>query len=381
MYDRKQIFEDLGSESAFFWGARQTGKTTLLKMKFPNSIYIDLLLNTEFLRFNTTPDLLRQIVEAKQPQEPVIIDEIQRLPDLLNEIHWLITNKGIRFILSGSSPRKIVRGGNNLLGGRALRYELFPLVSSEIENFNLLKALNSGLLPRYYLADNPKKLLEAYIGSYLKDEIMAESKIRNIGAFSRFLESAAFSNSEILNYSNIATDCGISSVTVKEYFQILEDTMIGRFLPAFTKRAKRRIIAAPKFYFFDVGIANILLKRGKIEHKSENFGHAFEHFIYTEIYAHSQYSGLKYDISYWRTATTNIEVDFILGESEIAIEVKSSDSISGRHLKGLSQFSEDYKPKRSIIVSMDDYYRKIDHIEIMPWKFFLEELWSNKLMA
>lgn len=381
MYDRKQIFEDLGSESAFFWGARQTGKTTLLKMKFPNSIYIDLLLNTEFLRFNTTPDLLRQIVEAKQPQEPVIIDEIQRLPDLLNEIHWLITNKGIRFILSGSSPRKIVRGGNNLLGGRALRYELFPLVSSEIENFNLLKALNSGLLPRHYLADNPKKLLEAYIGSYLKDEIMAESKIRNIGAFSRFLESAAFSNSEIINYSNIATDCGISSVTVKEYFQILEDTMIGRFLPAFTKRAKRRIIAAPKFYFFDVGIANILLKRSKIEHKSENFGHAFEHFIYTEIYAHSQYSGLKYDISYWRTATTNIEVDFILGESEIAIEVKSSDSISGRHLKGLSQFSEDYKPKRSIIVSMDDYYRKIDHIEIMPWKFFLEELWSNKLMA
>ena len=381
MYDRKQIFENLGSESAFFWGARQTGKTTLLKMKFPNSIYIDLLLNTEFLRFNTTPDLLRQIVEAKQPQEPVIIDEIQRLPDLLNEIHWLITNKGIRFILSGSSPRKIVRGGNNLLGGRALRYELFPLVSSEIENFNLLKALNSGLLPRHYLADNPKKLLEAYIGSYLKDEIMAESKIRNIGAFSRFLESAAFSNSEILNYSNIATDCGISSVTVKEYFQILEDTMIGRFLPAFTKRAKRRIIAAPKFYFFDVGIANILLKRSKIEHKSENFGHAFEHFIYTEIYAHSQYSGLKYDISYWRTATTNIEVDFILGESEIAIEVKSSDSISGRHLKGLSQFSEDYKPKRSIIVSMDDYYRKIDHIEIMPWKFFLEELWSNKLMA
>ncbi len=381
MYDRKQIFEDLGSESAFFWGARQTGKTTLLKMKFPNSIYIDLLLNTEFLRFNTTPDLLRQIVEAKQPQEPVIIDEIQRLPDLLNEIHWLITNKGIRFILSGSSPRKIVRGGNNLLGGRALRYELFPLVSAEIENFNLLKALNSGLLPRHYLADNPKKLLEAYIGSYLKDEIMAESKIRNIGAFSRFLESAAFSNSEILNYSNIATDCGISSVTVKEYFQILEDTMIGRFLPAFTKRAKRRIIAAPKFYFFDVGIANILLKRSKIEHKSENFGHAFEHFIYTEIYAHSQYSGLKYDISYWRTATTNIEVDFILGESEIAIEVKSSDSISGRHLKGLSQFSEDYKPKRSIIVSMDDYYRKIDHIEIMPWKFFLEELWSNKLMV
>lgn len=381
MYDRKQIFENLGSESAFFWGARQTGKTTLLKMKFPNSIYIDLLLNTEFLRFNTTPYLLRQIVEAKQPQEPVIIDEIQRLPDLLNEIHWLITNKGIRFILSGSSPRKIVRGGNNLLGGRALRYELFPLVSSEIENFNLLKALNSGLLPRHYLADNPKKLLEAYIGSYLKDEIMAESKIRNIGAFSRFLESAAFSNSEILNYSNIATDCGISSVTVKEYFQILEDTMIGRFLPAFTKRAKRRIIAAPKFYFFDVGIANILLKRSKIEYKSENFGHAFEHFIYTEIYAHSQYSGLKYDISYWRTATTNIEVDFILGESEIAIEVKSSDSISGRHLKGLSQFSEDYKPKRSIIVSMDDYYRKIDHIEIMPWKFFLEELWSNKLMA
>ena len=178
---------------------------------------------------------------------------------MLNEVHWLISNHSIRFILSGSSPRKIIRSGENLLGGRALKYELFPFSSSEIPNFDLLRALNHGLLPRHYLSNNPKRNIAAYIGSYLRDEIVAEAKIRNVDVFARFLESAAFSNGEIVNFTNIASDCGVSSPTIKEYFQILEDTLIGRFVPVFQHKPKRRVIKSPKFYFFDVSITNHLL--------------------------------------------------------------------------------------------------------------------------
>ena len=380
MYIRKQIFEGIQQESAFLWGARQTGKSTLLKHLFPDSLYIDLLLNNEFMRFQSNPSLLREIIENTEPQIPVIIDEIQRIPALLNEIHWLITNKKTRFILSGSSPRNILRSGHNLLGGRAIRYELYPLVFPEIPDFELLKALNNGLLPRHYLSVNPKKLLSAYLGSYLKDEIIAEAKIRNIASFSRFLEMAAFSNGEIVNFSNIATDCGVSSPTVKEYFQILEDTLIGRFLQSFQKKAKRRVILSPKFYFFDVGIANYLLKRTGVDYGSEAFGKTFEHFIYQEIYAHSKYSDSNYDISYWRTAS-QIEVDFVLGGGKVAIEVKSTDLAQSRHFKGLIEFAKEFNAKKLILVSNDPYTRQIGNISVMPWKIFLEELWSNKIIS
>lgn len=379
MYIRKQIFEGIGNETAFLWGVRQSGKTTLLKQLFPNSIYIDLLLSNEFFRFKSNPELLRQIIDANKPKEPVIIDEIQRIPELLNEIHWLITNTSTRFILSGSSPRKILRSDVNLLGGRALRYELYPLVFAEITDFDLLKALNSGLIPRHYLSENPKKLLEAYIGSYLKDEIIAEAQIRNVGAFTKFLEGAAFSNGEIVNYANIATDCGVSSITVKAYFQILEDTLMGRFLPAFTKKQKRRVVMAHKFYFFDVGIANHLLKRSGITPKTEVFGHAFEHFIYQEIFAHSKYSDLNYSLCYWRTSS-QLEVDFILGDNEVAIEVKSTDNITNRHLNGLKGFASEFAVRRQIIVSMDPYHRKIGEIEVIPWGKFLQELWAGEII-
>ena len=283
MYQRKQLFIDSEQESLFFWGARQTGKSMLLKTLFPDALWFDLLLSREYERLSKNPDILRETVLANLNISPVIIDEIQRIPTLLNEVHWLISNHGKRFILSGSSPRKILRSEANLLGGRALRYELYPLISIEIPNFDLLRALNHGLLPRHYDATNPNRLISAYIGSYLRDEIAAEARIRNIGTFARFLEIAALTNGEMVNYTNIASDCGISATTVKEYFQILEDTLIGRYLPSFQKRPKRRVISAPKFYLFDVGIANYLLNRGKIKPESELFGKAFEHFIYQEI--------------------------------------------------------------------------------------------------
>jgi predicted AAA+ superfamily ATPase len=379
MYERKQKFKDAAGESLFFWGARQTGKSTLLKAFFPDALWFDLLLTEEYVRLSKNPEYLRKTVLAMPSVSLVVIDEIQRVPQLLNEIQWLIVNRGIRFILSGSSPRKILRGGANLLGGRALRYELYPLVSAEIPDFDLLRALNNGLLPRHYDSNNASKLLAAYIGSYLRDEIVAEARLRNIAVFSRFLEAAAFTNSEIVNYSNIAADIGISVPTVKEYFQILEDTLLGRFLPSFQKKPKRRIIQAPKFYIFDVGVVNSLLNRGKIDTGTEIFGKAFEHFIYQEIYAHSHYSELNYDIAYWHTATHK-EVDFILGDHEVAIEVKSTGEAQQRHISGLKTFAEDYTVKKLILVSNDLYPRVLNNVLVLPWKVFLQQLWNGDII-
>jgi predicted AAA+ superfamily ATPase len=379
MYIRKQIFEKSGRESFFLWGARQTGKSTLLKNMYPDSLWFDLLQTDVFERLYREPAQLREIVMASDLSTPVVIDEIQKIPALLDEIHWLIENNKTQFILSGSSPRKILRSKANLLGGRALRYELYPLVSSEIPDFDLMRALNHGLLPRHYLSDHPERLISAYIGNYLQDEIMAEARIRKVSTFSRFLETAAFSNGEMVNYSKIASECGVSAPTIREYFQILEDTLTGSFLPSFQKRPKRRVIHAPKFYFFDVGIVNYLLRRGEIKPRSEMFGNAFEHFIYQEIRAHRHYSGIEYPVYYWRTAS-QIEIDFVLGDHEIAIEVKSTDNAGKRHIKGLQYFEDEYNVRQSILVSNDPFPRKIGTISILPWKIFLQKLWNGELI-
>ncbi len=379
MIIRKQVFEGAGTESLFLWGARQTGKSTLLQSLFPKAIWFDLLKSDIYTRYQNSPSQFREVILANTANDLVIVDEIQKIPALLDEIHWLIVNHQTRFILSGSSARKILRSGANLLGGRALRYELYPLIQAEIPNFDLLKALNNGLLPRHYLSSNPKKMIAAYIGNYLRDEISTEAKIRNINAFAQFLEAAAFSNGEMVNYTNIATECGVSSATVKEYFQILEDTLIGRFLPSFQKKPKRRVILAPKFYYFDLGIANHLLKRGTIEMGSEAFGNAFEHFIYQELYAHSKYTDLNYAISYWRT-TSQMEVDFILGDHEVAVEVKGSNNVQTRDLKGLNNFSEEYAVKQLIVVSNDPLERLMGNISVMPWKRFLAKLWAGEII-
>lgn len=379
MYIRKQTFGESDHESLFLWGARQTGKSTLLKERYPKTLVFDLLLSDVFERLQRNPSLLREIVMAEPGAEPVIIDEIQRIPALLNEVQWLMVNHGTRFILSGSSPRKILHAGANLLGGRALRYELYPLIYQEIPDFNLVRALNHGLLPRHYVSDRPEKLISAYIGSYLHDEIMAEAKIRKMASFSSFLEAAAFSNGETVNFTNIASDCGVSSPTVRDYFQILEETMIGRFLPSFQKKPKRRVTQAPRFYYFDIGIANYLLKRKSIEPGSEAFGRAFEHFIYLEIWAHSNYSGLHYPISYWRTSS-GMEVDFILGDHQVAVEVKATDQANPRHFKGLTRFAEEYEIDRLILVSNDPFPRKIGDILVMPWQLFLDKLWAEEII-
>ena len=378
MYFRKQELIDSQNESLFLWGARQTGKSTLLKTLFPDALWFDLLLSDVYERLLRNPSMLRETIAAGQ-YTVMIIDEIQRIPELLNEVHWIITHLPVRVIMSGSSPRRIIRSNTNILGGRALRYELYPFTSAEIPNFDLLKALNNGLLPRHYLSSSPKKMISAYVGNYLRDEIAGEAKIRNVANFSRFLESAAFSNGEMVNYANIASDCGVSAVTVKEYFQILEDTLIGRFLPSYQKKPKRRVITAPKFYFFDIGVVNYLLKRGKIDFGSELFGNAFEHFIYNELYAHSSYSGKDYPIYYWRTAS-QIEIDFVLGNHDVAIEVKATSNVQSRHLKGLKSFSEEYAVNQLVLVCNEPLPRISEGVRILPWKVFLEELWSDKII-
>lgn len=385
MYKRIQDLKLSSQETCFLWGPRQTGKSTLLKMLFPQAVRYDLLLSTEYQRLLREPNLIREEclaagLDANSQRDPIIIDEIQKLPALLDEVHWLMENKGLRFILCGSSARKLKRGHGNLLGGRAVRYELHPLVFPEVSDFSLKKALNSGLIPRHYDSANPGRLIQSYVGDYLKEEIVAEALTRNIPAFSRFLEVAALSNGEVLNYTNIARECGISSPTVKDYFQILEDTLIGRHLPAFRKRRKRRLVVSPKFYFFDLSPVIYLSRRGKVALGSELFGRAFEHFIWMEIVAHSSYSELFYPITYWRTSS-GIEVDFVLGDNEIVIEVKSAEIIGKTHLKGMRRFKEEYSTRRSILVSMDSKPRKTeDQIEILPWQIFLKQLWGGEVI-
>ena len=375
-------------QSTFLWGARKTGKSHYLKTYFADSVFYDLLKTDEYFRLLKKPHLLREEVLALGDEElkrPIIIDEIQKIPALLNEVHYLIENSDAYFILCGSSARKLKKEGINLLGGRAWRYEFYPLVYPEIDDFDLLKALNYGLIPSHYQATHWKKTATAYINDYLKEEIQAEGLTRNLKAFSEFLDIAAFSNGETLNFNNIARDCGIDSKTVKEYYQILVDTLLGYHLHPYRERAKReQIVATPKFYFFDVGVTNRLMKNEIFLLKGQNAGKLFEHFIFMELMAYRGLNGFEFDISFWRT-NSGLEVDFILGKGEIAIEVKIDDRFRKSEIKGLLTFAKEYKPKRAIVVSMIPNKRKLTledggTLELIPWKDFLEMLWNGQII-
>ena len=379
MITRYLKLDDAKTESIFLWGARQTGKSTLLNSLFPEAKYYDLLKADEFERLHRRPSLLREELMLSGESDLVIIDEVQKVPELLDEVHWLITNRGIRFILCGSSARKLKRSGANLLGGRAVRNVLYPFVSEEFPDFNLIRAVNNGMLPRHYLIENPHKRLQAYIGDYLQEEIRAEALTRNLNSFSRFLEIAALTNGEIVNYNNIATDAGVSAPTIKEYFSILSETMLGYMIPAYAKAIKRRLIQSPKFYYFDVGIVNYLTKRHELAPGSVDFGHAFEHLIIQELIAYLGYTDNTNTLSYWRT-TSGYEVDAILGDAKIAIEIKSTEEVQSRHLKGLKAFSEEHPEARLIVVSLDRTPRVMNGVEILPATDFLHKLWKRQII-
>jgi predicted AAA+ superfamily ATPase len=377
MINRILNLDNADDDSVFVWGARQVGKTTLINEKYPDAVNYDLLQSKDFERLQRNPSLLGEDLATLGVGETVVIDEIQKIPQLLDEVHSLIVRRNIRFILSGSSPRKLKRQGANLLGGRALKEILYPLVSAEIPDFDIHKAVRYGTLPRHYLVADPWKRLGAYIGVYLNEEIREEALSRDLKTFSRFMEIAAFSNGEIVVYKNISQDCGIDYRTVKDYFEILVDTLTGYMVPSYTNTKKRRSIQAPKFYYFDVGIANYLRNRRNIQLGSVDFGHAFEHFIIQEIIACLGYNEKEEQLSYWRTST-GYEVDAIIGEGRVAIEIKSTEEIQSRHLKGLKAFQEEYPNCRLIAVSFDLRPRITNEVEVYPATLFLEKMWNRE---
>ena len=370
-------------QSAFLWGPRKTGKTTYLKKRFPHSLVYDFLKTDLFLAISKNPALLREQLSAQNDdalKHPVILDEVQKIPQVLDEVHWLIENKGLRFILCGSSARKLKRGQANLLGGRAWRYEMFPFTSKEVGDFDLLNVLNRGMIPLHYLQNNYRKSLNAYVTDYLKEEVFHEGLTRNVPAFSRFFEAMGYSHGQLTNYSNIARECGVDSKTVKEYYQILVDTLLGAWVTPFKRRQNRQVIGkASKFYLFDVGVAGAVAKRGITEAKGEAFGQAFEHFIFLEMQAHSSYSELGYDIRFWRTKS-GLEVDFILGDADVAVEVKGADRVDNRDFKPLSAFIDEYSPRQTYMVCNEKTRRIHNGVTVIPWREFLNDLWDGKII-
>jgi predicted AAA+ superfamily ATPase len=378
---RRLCLPNAGTDTFFLWGPRQTGKTTLLRSQYPDALWIDLLKAEEFRRYLEHPEYLRLEIPEKGPVPYVVIDEVQKLPVLLDEVHWLHENRGVRFAMCGSSARKVRRGHANLLGGRAVRYELFGLTSAELgSEWDLTRAINHGYLPRIYLSSRPRRLLNAYVSDYLKEEVAAEGLVRNLPVFSEFLNVASLSDTELVNFSNIARECGVSSQTIKAYFQILEDTLLCRWLPAYRKRPKRRVIGAPKFYFSDLGVVNFLAKRGRLEAGSELYGKGFENWCYHELLSYSAYMESYSDLSYWRLAS-GIEVDFIVDDMKVAIEAKSARKITSDHLRGLRHLKKDHPGvTRRIVVSLESKERRTeDGIEILPAIVFTKMLWQGEI--
>ena len=384
MFKRSLSLPDAGTETFFLWGPRQAGKSTLLRQCYPDGRWIDLLKSDEFRRYLTNPEFLRQELEAEgfPTDRQVVIDEIQKVPALLDEVHWLMENRRISFALCGSSATKVKRGAANLLGGRAIRYELLGMTAVELEgDFDLTRLLNAGYLPRIYQAPRPVRLLDAYVNDYLVQEVAAEGVVRKLPAFSRFLDAASLSDGEVVNLSNIGAECGVSQHTVKNYFQVLADMLLARWVPSYRARPRRRVIQAPKFYFSDVGIVNRLARRGSLAPGSELFGRAFENWVCHELSAWISYREFDGQLSYWRLAG-GTEVDFVVGDMQLAVEAKASRNIGSRHLRGLRSISRDHPgiPRRVIVCLEPRVRRTSDGIDILPAEDFARRLWHDGLL-
>ncbi len=365
----------LEKRSFFLLGPRQTGKTTLIQHVLPDIRFYDLLDSANYLALSRNPGRLAE--EIGSSVKRVVIDEIQRLPSLLNDVQRLIETRDVKFLLTGSSARKLRRGGINLLGGRARVKYLHPLTYRELgDKFVLNQAMKRGLLPSIYFSDDPRADLESYAGLYLQQEIMAEGATRNIPAFSRFLKIAAHSNGGIVNFTNIASDAQVARTTVYEYYEILKDTLILRELPPWKKTVKRKPLASSKYYFFDVGVVSALQGRPFLPGTPE-FGEAFETFIMHELSSWSDYASGEL-LSFWRSKS-GFEVDFIIGD-HTAIEVKAKENVSSQDIKSLRALREENKLKHFLCVCMEKRSRDVDGIKILPYTEFLTSLWEGKIV-
>jgi uncharacterized protein len=365
----------LHDKSCFLFGPRQTGKTWIIKNRLQRYAYFNLLDTNTYAKFAYNPGMLKELIGSDE--KIVIIDEIQRLPVLLNEVQLLIDDRGVHFLLTGSSARKLKRKGVNLLGGRARIRNLHPFVYKELsDRFNLNKALEKGLIPPIYLSNAPDEDLESYIGTYLREEVAAEALVRNIPAFSRFLTVAALSNGGIINYSNISSDSQVPNTTIQEYFQILRDTLIGADLPVWKKSRKRKPISTSKFYFFDIGVVRYLQGRTSLAPGTTEYGEALETFIFHELHSYIDYSK-RGNLHFWRSVYGQ-EVDFILNETA-AIEVKSKPLVSGKDLKSLRVLKDEELLSHFIVIHTGEDIRITeDAIQIIPWYVFLDRLWSGE---
>ena len=379
MYHRIFDIENRMDEAMFLFGGRQTGKSTLLKERFPKAVYIDLLKSDVRNRFKQYPEEFRESLLRYPPETLVIVDEIQKVPDLLDEVHWLMVEKGLWFILSGSSARKIMKSGANNLGGRAIPETLFPLVSAEIPDFDLERAVQNGMIPRHYMVANARNRMRAYIDLYLKEEIIEEALVQNVDEFVRFMEVAAIMDGEILNYENVASDCEVSANTVKAYYKILVDTLLGFEVPAYRKVIKRKLYKSPRFYYFDVGIANHLTKRYHLAPKTPEYGHAFEHLIMQEIVAYLGYTNSDEELTYWHTYG-NLEVDAVIGDARVAIEIKSKEHIDHDDKKGVTEFAKEHPDTKQILVSRDRISRRSGDVDLYYVTDFFKALWAGEII-
>ncbi len=377
MYKRILDMVSLAKQKSFFlFGPRSTGKSWLLRHSFPQDLIIDLLSSSTYLRLAQNPSFLENLVRERAGTEnPVVIDEIQKLPILLDEVHRLIENTGTRFILTGSSARKLRRGGVNLLAGRAWQANLFPLVYKEIPEFNIDRYLRYGGLPQVYGSANPEEELDAYVNTYLKEEIQEEALVQNLPKFSRFLKTASFCNTEQINFTNVANDAAMAASTVRSYFDLLRDTFTGFFIESWQGSKKRKAISTPKFYFFDTGLTNSLADSYLFSQESSEYGKAFEQFIAMELRAWISYRRNRLELFYWRTRA-GTEVDFFI-PGNFAVEVKVTKTVGDQHLKGLRTLKEENACRDYFLVSFDtNNYKTSDGIRCLNWKTFLDELWG-----
>ncbi len=363
-------------KSLFLLGPRQTGKSALVRYALPTARLYDLLDAEVFVELSRRPKRIEEEIDGRD--SVIVIDEIQKLPVLLDEVHRLIERRGVRFVLTGSSARKLRRGGNNLLGGRAVTRTLHPLTLHELgAAFDLSRALDVGTIPSIYFSTAPRDDLRSYAATYLREEIAAEAATRNVPAFGRFLDVAALSNGTMLNYTQVASDAQVAVSTVRQYYEILEDTLIAQRLAPWTRTRSRKAIATAKHYFFDVGLVRQLQGRTGLSKRTPEFGEALETYVHHELRSYVDYT-TPTPLAYWRSLS-NFEVDFILADCT-AIEVKGKDPIGDRDLRGLRALREEKLLKRYVVVTLEQRARRIDGIDVLPWREFLTRLWAGEFV-